>query len=305
MFSYADLDSMVVRGGQGNDFFPLPQRLKGFYEEVFFANILPQDRQLKMPVFHVKTEADIDAEWDDMLKFYAEKLEQDESNQNGYGIHDLFDAPLQFNEVLDMLYEKIFKLGKAHAASKGHGFVYRKPPAWVLLRFLNCALHADQNFSKHLLCLVIMLIVKMDVRSGIAKPLERSNSKTNMLLKVLSEKFSLKFIADRLRETLKTHSSGVMMSHFTWRFKGQCVVDYVNCYFDILGPLRATEEDRSDKLAIDLLILCHRIFQKLSSLTNGRTHNKQDVQLAILCGADIIACFNLLKRHITFNGSSF
>ena len=78
-------------------------------------------------------------------------------------------------------------------------------------------------------------------------------------------------------------------------------MDYVNCYFDILGPLRATEEDRSDKLAIDLLILCHCIFQKVSSLTNGRTHNKQDVQLAILCGADIIACFNLLKRHITFN----
>ena len=47
MFCYADC--MVVRGGQGDESFPLPKCLNGFCEDVFFANILPQDRQLKMP----------------------------------------------------------------------------------------------------------------------------------------------------------------------------------------------------------------------------------------------------------------
>ena len=146
-----------------------------------------------------------------------------------------------------------------------------------------------------------MLVVKLDVRAGISKPLEESGSNTTLFLKALADKFSLKFIADRLRETIKTHGSGLMISHFTWRFKGQCVVDYLNCYFEFLGPLRENEQDRSDLLSLHLLIITHRIFQKLSSLTNGRSHDIQEIKLAILCGSDVIACFNLLKRHVTYN----
>ena len=40
IFSYAD--SLMVRGGQGDDSFPFPQWLKGLYEEVFSQTFFPK-----------------------------------------------------------------------------------------------------------------------------------------------------------------------------------------------------------------------------------------------------------------------
>ena len=70
---------------------------------------------------------------------------------------------------------------------------------------------------------------------------------------------------------------------------------------EVLAPVRETEESGADFLAVNLLIIIHRIFQKLSTLTNSRKHSAQDIQLAILCGSDIIACLGMLKRYVNFN----
>ena len=66
-FSFAD--GMLVREGQGDHKFPLPARLRPLYEEVIFKHIQPRDRPLLIPQFSVKTENEIDEEWEDMLKF--------------------------------------------------------------------------------------------------------------------------------------------------------------------------------------------------------------------------------------------
>ena len=299
MFSYAD--SIVSRPGWGNIDFPLPTWLKPLYEDVFFLHIAPADRELKMPVLRVKTEQEIDAEWEDMLQFYSNVIEEDPDQFDGVSTDDIFGSHLEECEALQILYAHICEMGKTYAATKVHGFVYQKPPSWVLLRFLNCVLHADQNFAKHLLVLLIMLLVKMDVRCGISKPADDPNSKTTKFIAALEDKFSLKFIAHRIKEAIQEHGSALMVSHFPWRFKGQCVVDYLNCYFEVLAPVRETEESGADFLAVNLLIIIHRIFQKLSTLTNSRKHSAQDIQLAILCGSDIIACLGMLKRYVNFN----
>ena len=257
MFSYAD--SIVSRPGWGNIDFPLPTWLKPLYEDIFFLHIAPADRELKMPVLRVKTEHEIDAEWEDMLQFYSNVIEEDPDQFDGVSTDDIFGSHLEECEALQILYARICEMGKTYAATKGHGFVYQKPPSWVLLRFLNCVLHADQNFAKHLLVLLIMLLVKMDVRCGISKPADDPNSKTTKFIAALEDKVSLKFIAHRIKEAIQEHGSALMVSHFPWRFKGQCVVDYLNCYFEVLAPVRETEESGADFLAVNLLIIIHRI----------------------------------------------
>ena len=82
-------------------------------------------------------------------------------------------------------------------------------------------------------------------------------------------------------------------------FKEQCVVDYLNCYFEVLAPVRETEGNGADCLALNLLIILHRIFQKLSTLTNSRKHSAEDIRLVILCDSDMIACLGLRElEHI-------
>ena len=76
----------------------------------------------------MKTEKQIDEESEDMLKFYAEVLANNPEYNDVYTVDQLFANDLGGDEVLKMLYKRIAEIGKACVASKGHSFVYRKPP---------------------------------------------------------------------------------------------------------------------------------------------------------------------------------
>ena len=69
-FSFAD--AMLISSGEGDEYFPLHTCIRPFYDEVFFLpNILLQNRALKMPQFHIKTEAEIENEWSAEVKYKA------------------------------------------------------------------------------------------------------------------------------------------------------------------------------------------------------------------------------------------
>ena len=127
------------------------------------------------------------------------------------------------------LFKKIKKGMKAWCVKQAHCF--KLPVQYMLMLMRNCPMHADQNMSKQLLVLALMLktAFEIDCWNGNAKPLEDDESATGCCLTVLRNNFyGLICIEKRCSEILEKQGSQMSFGDFTFRFKGQNVCEFFN-----------------------------------------------------------------------------
>ena len=204
------------------------REFKRFHKKVIAKSIPESELSVLAPTKFFYNSDDIKEMEAGLQAFVSEELLKPEYEGRTY--EQLHDSKEDTRKKLAQKLRAIIR--EKHSYRVGHGFV--RPRIGDLLVWLrSCKMHAEHNFIKMLIGNTVILCIRWDADEGHVLKKCIDNSRCSLLFEEMSEKFVLRRVTKRIRETVHDNGRETRMGMFTWRLKSQDPTTYLNIFQNI------------------------------------------------------------------------